>query len=198
MYSLSKTVSHRSKKLPLLITALVVLILAGVGIAYARNRHASQHVNFAPSSATPTTGGASANSQKGEVSQTENSSNNTNTSDGSQPGDSKSNTGGAINTALVKPTGDFVSAHHVSTSTSLTSVCNTTAGANCTIVFTASDGTTKKLAAQTTDRGGSTYWNSWTPASIGLFPGSWAIQATATLNGQTLSTNDAMALEVVQ
>ena len=113
-----------------------------------------------------------------------------------QPGDQKSNDGGTTGPAPVAPSGDFVSAHTVSTSTSLTSVCNTTPGANCEISFTSSDGTVKVLTEETTDRGGAAYWNNWTPSSIGITAGSWTIKAIATLNGQTAASTDARPLVV--
>ncbi len=98
---------------------------------------------------------------------------------------------------LLTPSGDFVSAHHVSLDTSLVSVCNTTSGATCAINFT-NGSQTLSLATQMTDAGGSTYWNSWTPRSLSLTPGTWSIQAVANLNGQTKSASDALQLVVSQ
>jgi hypothetical protein len=117
----------------------------------------------------------------------------------SQPGDQKASSGGTntTTTTLVVPTGDFVSAHHVSLSTPISSVCNTTPGATCQITFT-QNSVTKSLAATVTDRGGSAYWNSWKASSIGLTTGSWKVQAIATLDGQTQTAADALSLEVSQ
>lgn len=97
---------------------------------------------------------------------------------------------------LVAPFGDFVSAHQVHLSSPLVSVCNTTPGAKCQITFTSGDGTKKLLSAETTDSNGSVYWNNWTPASIGLTPGTWTVQATAILSSQTKSAQDAMNIMV--
>ena len=97
---------------------------------------------------------------------------------------------------LIAPSGNFVSSHtNVPANATEQSVCTTTPGASCTITFT-QNGVTKSLTAQTTDKGGSTYWT-WTPQSIGLTAGSWTITATATLSGQTQSANDATPLKVV-
>lgn len=78
----------------------------------------------------------------------------------------------------------------------MTSVCTTTPGASCKVVFTKGS-ITKLLNSQITDRGGSTYWN-WNINDLGLDAGTWHITATATLNGYTKSTNDALDLVVAQ
>lgn len=111
-----------------------------------------------------------------------------------QSGDNKGTP--AESTVLISPSGTFVSAHkNVPSTAPLSSVCNTSSGATCSIVFTMNS-TTKSLPAQTTDRGGATYWNSWTPNSIGLTSGVWKVAAVASLNGQTKTTADALDLEV--
>lgn len=105
------------------------------------------------------------------------------------------------NTPLKTPTGTFVSNHHPNLSGSpapnqIQSVCVTTSGAQCQILFT-KDGVTKSLPAQTTDRGGAAYWT-WKLQDIGLTVGSWKVQAKATLGSQTQTADDAAALEVSQ
>jgi hypothetical protein len=111
-----------------------------------------------------------------------------------QPNDTKQ-TNAQVST-LLDPTGNFVSAHkNVPKSASLSSVCNTTSGAECKIVFT-NGSTSKSLTSQTTDSNGSTFWNSWSPEDIGLTSGSWQVQAIATLNGQSKTSTDAMKLEI--
>lgn len=142
-----------------------------------------------------TGGGAAQDIQKGEPQTKASPSPNSNTSS-SQPGDTKSETGGSTNFSLLNPSGDFVSAHHVSLSTPITSVCNTTPGAQCQINFATNNGMRESLSLETTDRGGSAYWNSWTPASIGMTTGTWQITATSTLDGQVKSTTDSMSLVV--
>lgn len=112
-----------------------------------------------------------------------------------QPGDNKSGTGSDVPVVLLAPTGNFVSAHKADQAASLSSVCNTTPGVSCQIVFT-QNGVVKSLPIQTTDRGGSVYWNGWTPKSIGLVPGTWQVQAVASQGQQSKLTTDALPLEV--
>lgn len=100
---------------------------------------------------------------------------------------------------LIAPIGDFVSNHHPNLVGSpspnlISSVCTTTPGASCQINFT-KGGITKSLYAQTTDEGGSAYWD-WKLQDIGITTGSWSIEATASLNGQIKSTKDTSNLEV--
>lgn len=74
------------------------------------------------------------------------------------------------------------------------SVCNTTPGATCYIQFTKA-GIIKTLGSQKTDNNGSTVWN-WDINKAGFSAGSWEVTAFATLNGQTATTKDPLALEV--
>jgi hypothetical protein len=106
---------------------------------------------------------------------------------------------GTGSTTLVAPTGNFVSNHHPSLSGDSapmleSSVCTSTPGAACKITFT-KDGITKSLHEETTDSGGSVYWD-WKLQDLDLTTGPWKITAIVNLNGQTKSTTDAMSLEV--
>lgn len=74
------------------------------------------------------------------------------------------------------------------------SICNSTAGAACQITFT-KDGVTKSLDTAQTDNGGSVYWT-WKLQDLGLTPGAWHIQATATLNGKSARADDPLTLDV--
>ena len=99
----------------------------------------------------------------------------------------------------ITPTGDFVSNHHPNLSGSpapnqMTSTCTTTPGATCQITFT-NGSTTKFLPVETTDEGGSAYWN-WKLQDIGLTAGSWKVEAIAQLGSQTALATDAMPMEV--
>jgi hypothetical protein len=103
------------------------------------------------------------------------------------------------NTPLKEPGGTFVSNHHPSLGGSpspnqIQSVCVTTPGATCTVVFT-KDGVTKQLPDQLTDGEGAAYWT-WKLQDIGLTAGTWKTQAKATLGSQVKTANDAMNLEV--
>lgn len=119
---------------------------------------------------------------------------------GSDSASSKNSPNGST-TALIVPSGSFVSNHHPNLSGSpapntMSSVCNTTPGASCKISFT-KDGSTKSLDTQTADANGAAYWN-WKLQDIGLAAGTWNIQASANLNGQTKTAADAMDLVVAQ
>jgi len=102
---------------------------------------------------------------------------------------------------LLVPTGNFVSNHHPNLSghpapNQIQSVCVTTPGATCTIVFT-KNGVSKQLPDQVTDRGGAAYWT-WKLQDIDLTTGTWQVTAKATLGSRTETASDATALEVAQ
>jgi hypothetical protein len=186
----------RAYRKPLLVTLGVVILLMAVIMTLEltnTTRLFHKRANTSFNANTPTTGGGSAGSQKGE-SQSPQQSSDSNT-DKQQNGSDNSSASSAVN--LVAPTGNFVSAHHISVSTNISSVCNTTPGASCKITFTKA-GTTRAVALKATDSNGSAYWNNWSPASVGITAGSWHVQAVATLNGQTKSTEDALLLEVAE
>ena len=100
---------------------------------------------------------------------------------------------------LIAPSGDFISNHRPNLSGSpapniISSVCNTTPGASCVITFS-KDSVTKSLPPQKTDVEGSTYWN-WKLQEIGITEGTWRVQATATLYGDSKNAYDALELVV--
>ena len=191
---------NKNTKKRLLGISSVVLVLIATVILLERANVTHLFHDAAPKAlpvtASPDTKGEPSTSQT--ASNSDKSSQNSSTpTTSSQPGDQKSSSSGSTGGTLLSPAGDFVSAHkNVPSSASLSSVCNTTAGATCKISFTSTNGTVKSLDSQTTDRGGSTYWNSWSPKAIGLTTGSWTVQAIASLNGQTKTSSDALPLEV--
>ncbi len=178
--------SPKHSKLPYVIGAVVLLVIAGSLYAY------HVHIKKKPI--------ATVNQYTKGITNQRNSSlpaSKQATNAAGSPSDSK--TGGVASAALVTPTGNFVSNHHPNLGgspapNSMTSVCNTSPGANCRISFT-NGGTSKSLSAQVTDAGGATYWN-WKLQDIGLTAGDWRISATSSLNGQTLSSTDPMTLTV--
>lgn len=181
-----------------LLLALVFAVLEVSGITHVFHKANNDQATY----------GTASQSTKGEPTDTDSSKQNpspaptsspnpTSTDTGSQPTNDKSSTDGSAPVTLQAPTGNFVSAHKVPVNAPLASVCNTTSGVSCQITFT-SNGVTKSLPAQTTDRGGSTYWNGWTPSKIGLTAGSWKIQAIATSGNQKQTTDDALTLEITQ
>ncbi len=136
--------------------------------------------------------------QKGETSPPSKQSQN---NDNQQPSSAKADTGNDTNTKLMAPIGNFVSTHHPNLSNNppgssfLTSVCTTNPGATCQIIFT-SGSVTRQLPAETTDAGGSAYWNNWKLQDYNITEGTWTIQAKATLGSQVEISNDALSLEV--
>lgn len=103
---------------------------------------------------------------------------------------------------LIAPSGNFVSSHTLPLSASAESVCITTINAVCEITFT-NGSTSKSLGsgqakAGRTDQNGTVTWPVWTPASLGLTPGSWTITAKASLGAQSKTTVDTVKLVVTQ
>lgn len=97
---------------------------------------------------------------------------------------------------LLTPSGSFASNHRPSLKDSPDeeSVCITTPGATCTIMFI-KDGVTKTLESKKTNTDGIVIWN-WDIKSAGFVTGVWQITAIATLDGQTKNSNDLQPLEV--
>ena len=184
------------------VAGIIVIVVAVIGFGCywkfirktppaARPVSADANTKGEPASATPPTpNSATASQSSGSAS-----------SSPAQPGSSNSagkqdqGTPNTTNVTLQVPEGNFVSNHQASAGTSEQSTCTTTPGASCVITFTKGS-VTKSLSAQVTDRGGTTYWNNWTPQSIGLNAGNWTIEAVATLGGQTKTAADALQLQV--
>ncbi len=111
--------------------------------------------------------------------------------------DSTKSSSASTSAVLITPYGTFVSNHHPGVNgapTAEVSVCNTTPGASCYIQFTKGS-EVQKLAAQTADSTGATYWN-WDANSASLGSGAWQILAVASLNGQTKTAADATTLNI--
>lgn len=149
-----------------------------------------------PSSSNQPSGSSSQNSAGGS------SKTAPNTDTAGSPSSKDTNPTKTSNGPLVAPFGSFVSNHRPSLSgtggvpSEEQSVCNTTPGAQCYITFT-SGGVVKTLEAKTADSQGAVYW-SWDVKTAGFTEGSWTINATASLNGQTNSTKDSLSLVVSQ
>lgn len=108
---------------------------------------------------------------------------------------SPNDTSPPITGTLLAPWGTFANVYKTRPGDEMESTCNTTPGATCQIVFT-NGSITKSLDAETTDAGGAVYW-AWTPAGVGLTPGTWHITAKAILGTQTKTTsNDPLTLEI--
>jgi hypothetical protein len=189
MRSITPPNSHQSNRRLWFSVIFVVLLLVIGGITFMKRNDNSSGIAKNTSASQATKGEPSTAKSANETNSTEVNSST------SEPGDQKSDSGGASNLTLLEPTGNFISNHHPDSPASETSVCTTTPGASCTIVFTKGS-VIKSLPSQTTDRGGSTYWNNWKLSDIGLTSGNWSVQSIATLNGQTKSAVDATALVI--
>lgn len=172
--------------LPFIIVAVVLLLIV-LGLFF----YGTDHLPFWQRTSQPAVIHTTANNNtKGEPPTKTQSDQTTTQSEDNAKNDTNPTAG-----ALIEPTGNFVSAHHVQASTPVTSTCITTPGASCQINFT-KDGVTKSLPAETTDAGGNAYWNNWQPQYYGLATGTWTVTAVATLGTQTLSATDATPFEV--
>ncbi len=195
----------RSHKKIILISVVGVVVVAGV-IATLELTNTTHffHSKKTDYTTAPNSSHRTANANtKGETNSdaTSPSTNATTNSGGQATKDTNTGATDTTNVELKAPTGTFVSNHHPNLSGSpapnqIQSVCNTTSGATCQIIFT-KDGVTKTLPTQATDKGGAAYWT-WKLQDIGLTAGSWKVQAKATLGTQTQTADDAATLEVAQ
>lgn len=98
------------------------------------------------------------------------------------------------------PTGNFVSNHQPSLgnkdggSSALESLCVTSPGATCKIIFTR-NGVTKTLEEKSVGSDGFVLWT-WDVNQAGFVEGSWEITAISTLNGVTSTSKDPLNMEV--
>jgi hypothetical protein len=173
------------KKWVLVALLVLAVIVGGVAIIRHQSTHKKQVATHIPSKGPSKTENSSKKSAK------------TTTNNGNKASVSDKST--ASSGSLIAPFGTFVSNHRPSLSGSPLlkqekSVCNTTPGASCYILFM-KDGIAKQLDPQTVDSTGSTYWI-WDIGQAGLTQGTWKVTAVATLNGQTLSTDDGIPFEV--
>lgn len=117
----------------------------------------------------------------------------------SGPETNTENQGNTSSAELASPSGSFVSNHKPNLSgrpapNQEESVCITTPGAQCEIIFT-KDGVTKTLPTKTVGANGSASWE-WTLQEIGLTEGNWQVAARATSGSQVKTTTDSLLLEV--
>jgi hypothetical protein len=185
----STTKNHPKNLIRIIVTVVVALGLL-VGALEALNITHFFHERTLEVTASPATKGPQPelNSKKAD----------TNKSGNNSSGVDASNTPSST-VPLETPNGIFVSNHRPNLSGSpapnqINSVCTTTSGASCTIVFT-NGSVIKSLPLETTDSGGSAYWT-WKLQDIGLTEGTWKVQAKATLGSQTKTANDLMDLVV--
>lgn len=179
-----------SKNKKILIALSLAIIIGGGVFAYSQISDKEYPQNTSGEYVTDEAEKSNENAKTDEEdSQSVTSDNNT-----EPPKPNKTSNNQSTSSSLYKPTGNFVSAHRVNPSSTIESVCVTTPGAKCKIVFTRGT-TVKSLVSKTTDGEGTTAWI-WQPKKIGITGGSWQIKAVATLNGQKKVSKDAMSLEV--
>ncbi len=177
------------KKLSFVLPAVVIVIGLSLAALEATNTTGFFHNRNPGLVTTPITPNRSAGPEtKGEEPKAE-----------KEPSAAPPETEPATNATLKDPLGTFVSNHHPNLDGSpnpdqIQSVCETTPGAICKIVFIKGS-VTKQLPPQKTDGEGAAYW-SWKLKDIGLTEGSWKVQAVAQLGNQEKTTDDALALEI--
>lgn len=126
--------------------------------------------------------------------------NNLNSKPSSQSADKSSNSS-QDSSILLAPSGAFVSNHKPNLDgkpapNTMQSVCNTTPGATCSIIFT-KDNISKSLIKKKADSNGNVYWD-WSLQEIGLTEGTWTIEAKSSLSGTDKSTFDSLTLDISQ
>jgi cytoskeletal protein RodZ len=177
-----------TKRAKLLLLVGVIVLLVGIaGVSYALFHDSNKAPEVTASSDT-----------KGEVSNGSKTASGSTDTTTTLPEDNKSSTGGSSSTPtnLIIPSGVFVSNHFPQQggTTALQSNCTTSPGATCQISFT-KDGVVKSLPAQTTDKGGATYWN-WDYKDLGLTTGAWHVEAKANYGSQTQTATDGLDVTI--
>jgi cytoskeletal protein RodZ len=179
--------SHKNKKIAALVVLVVVAIYALLAITlrlWPLQKKvfitASNVKNGLPSNHANTGSNSSGTASSSPVTQSDNP---------KAPAQISTNT-----KTLTAPSGTFANLYDASADTQMNSICNTTPGATCQVIFTKGS-LSIALPAKTTDSSGSATW-AWTPEQIGLGKGSWHITAKAILGSQTKTTDNG-SLELV-
>lgn len=175
--------NHTTRIILLILVAVVLITVAGV--LKLRQYRQSYSKPFTPPPPVTSQSEASKNEAAGRPGGPE-ADNTTPSRPATAPTDPK-----YAGTSLPKPTGQLVSNHAVSLSSTApeskpdeASACQTVAGATCDIRLTGSDGTVKLLGAKTVDsRGGVAF--EWNAATLGLKTGKWKVEAVAFSGSQT-------------
>ncbi len=156
------------------------LLVGGVGVTWHRSHNRNSDKPASSTAKTPVSD-VTANSTQSPV-----------------PGTDKQQNPVTSRQPLTAPNGTFVSNHHPSLSGQNSnleqSTCNTLPGASCDIEFS-KDGVTKSLGLKQADSSGAVYWT-WKLQDVGLTQGTWQTTARATLNGETKTAQDPLALTI--
>ena len=198
-----KKVTHKKTK-TIKVAAIIILAVAAFGAAFVILKVNNVIFRKAVVSSTDTVTGGTMT--KGESSSNNNTGSTNN--NGVKSGDAKGNAPIDKNgdapvqptVDLISPSGTFVSNHHVNLSDpqqlNVQSNCTTTPGAYCSIHFI-NGSVNKALPSILTDAGGAAYW-SWNVKNFGLTAGTWQVVAIASSGNSTMSTTDALNLEITQ
>ncbi|HKU19074.1 MAG TPA: hypothetical protein VJP80_07465 [Candidatus Saccharimonadales bacterium] len=203
-YSVQTAKRPRRRKIlsPLLIgVALVALVVVMVALEATNTTHLFHSAPVAKTATIPTTQQSPSSSKdKSSSSSSSSSSNSTTDNVAGSANKGDGDTGNGTPTTQSgdppeTPSGTFISNHTPSLSGSPypsqeQSVCNTTPGASCQIVFTKDD-LTRSLPTQTTNSDGSALWT-WDVNAAGFTEGTWNATVTATLNGKTATATDTL------
>lgn len=196
VYSIKKTRKSRLSAIKnprILVPLLLILVVAVLLVLELTNTTYLFHKKVAVSSTIPATTNETSASNDTDKSSSQGSATSTNNS---TQNNEKIVSTPSSGSDLLAPSGSFASSHRPSLKNSpgMESICITTPGATCTIIFTL-DNAVKTLDSKKTDDTGAVVWN-WNLNEAGFIPGSWQITATASLNGQSKSTTDIQKLEV--
>jgi hypothetical protein len=200
MYFLDRSKLPKGRRKLMLISLLGIVLVVGLAVFWYIRRDTT--TDPAPTASTSTKGEVASTPPPGAPVPAEgNQPTPAPTPQATDKGSSATTPAPAPSTKLLPPSGTFVSNHEPNLSGSptpnqLQSTCSTTPGVTCQIFFT-KDGVTKSLPAQKTDSGGATYWT-WKLQTIGLTEGSWKVTAKSTNGDQTVTSDDAVPLEVRQ
>lgn len=193
--SSSRFFGLKNKRLGVVIAVVtLVIITAGIGLHYkkaADDQSVAQATRQSTATAAKPLSAAKSQAASSEIT-TSGSGATHDSVGGSSSSDKSSTTSVDPATPLKAPYGEFVSAHILPSGGEKQpqySICRTTPGASCSIIFTQGD-SVKSLPTKTADSEGAASWDKWIPSELGLTSGSWTITAKATLGTQNSQTTD--------
>lgn len=181
-----------NKKQKILISTAFIILAVAIGVvSYYSFTSKKTYTSTAPTTTKSTPaikskGTSSSNSQQAPTIT------NTQTSPSSAKSAPSSN---QVSGSLETPYGQFVSNNSPSMNSYEESECETTPGASCYIDFVSSSGKTISLQTETTNSQGVAAWSWYVSSQMGFNPGTWIIQAIASLNGQTKTASSTMNIQ---
>jgi hypothetical protein len=179
-----------TKKRVLMAIPLIIVLLGGTALGYKKYINPTEQVGGSGTYEVKDVPEVTPDEAVDEKAQDDTATNGQTTT----PEEAKSTNLNNSSVNLTAPYGNFVSNHSPSRNDNIESVCLTSPGAKCKIVFTMGN-VQKSLNPKATNSQGVTAWV-WKPRDIGILGGSWDIKAVATLGGKSKTTKDAMKLKV--